>query len=269
MDNSEIAVRVTPLQNVGELLNINDFFIGVSKGEFPLFEAVSIQGDLPSINTANNPADVTSASSPGLHIFPTSAATIDIVSTSANDTFTAGTGARQIFIKGLDGSFDEVSETINLNGTTLVTTLSSYIRINELTVIGVVGSTGSNEGIITATHGIDVISTMQIDDGRALQAVFTVPNAKTALLLPWHYEVHTSSGGVAAIKEVAIKLKRRENLGAWIVHQISGSRIDGGGFNSQYKVFTELPAKSDIRIEVTTLSNSTAVGAGFELILVG
>ena len=53
----------------------------------------------------------------GVYAFPTTTDTITIVSSSVNDTNTAGTHARKVLLEGLDGNFNAVSEVINLNGT--------------------------------------------------------------------------------------------------------------------------------------------------------
>jgi len=89
--------------------------------------------------------------------FPTSAATINIASTSANDTL-AGTGARALLITGLDADWELLTETVLMSGQTPVTTSSSFLRINNMLVVSV-GSLGFNEGdIYVSTNSETFIS---------------------------------------------------------------------------------------------------------------
>ena len=55
----------------------------------------------------------------GNYTFLTSAATMDIVSSSASDTM-------QVLISGLDANYNETSETLTLNGTTSVSGTTSF-----------------------------------------------------------------------------------------------------------------------------------------------
>jgi len=76
--------------------------------------------------------------------FPSISATINIASTSTNDTL-AGTGARAVLIDGLDIDYNPIQDTVLLSGQTPVTTSKSFFRINGL-LVGAVGSLGFNEG---------------------------------------------------------------------------------------------------------------------------
>lgn len=83
---------------------------------------------------------------------PTVASVLKVSSSSANDT-SAGTGARTVFISGLDGSYNVISETVILNGQTAVNTAGSYLYVNELYVL-TVGSGGHNDGNINVGTGV-------------------------------------------------------------------------------------------------------------------
>lgn len=67
----------------------------------------------------------------------------EIVSSSVNDT-AAGTGARTVSLRTLDGNYDEIVQTVTLNGLTPVALSGTHIRINA----GVVLTAGS--GLINA-----------------------------------------------------------------------------------------------------------------------
>lgn len=106
-----------------------------------------------------------------------------LVSSSANDA-AAGTGARTVLITYMDqtgaGPF---TETITLNGTTPVNTVSTTICFIEKMEVVTAGSTGSNVGIITlraATGGGGVVvGTIAATDRQTFWAHHYVPTGKT------------------------------------------------------------------------------------------
>ena len=120
--------------------------------------------------------------SPDSYTFPTSAAVCQVFSSSANDT-SAGTGARTVFVKGLNGSFVEVSETVTMNGTSNVNTTNSYIRVNEFYIL-TSGSNATNVGNIGCRHTVTNQLLEQIDAGlgTGMGVQFTVPAGKKLLI---------------------------------------------------------------------------------------
>lgn len=107
----------------------------------------------------------------------TSADTLDVVSSSANDVNTTGSGAQQILIIGIDANSDEISETVNLNGVTTVTTTNSFLGVNRAYVISS-GSSNSNEGTITIddTSGtVGTQATIPANQGVTQQCIFHTP----------------------------------------------------------------------------------------------
>jgi hypothetical protein len=82
---------------------------------------------------------------------PTVASILKISSSSASDT-SNGTGARTVFIEGVDGNFNVVNETVTLAGQTAVNTTNSYLYVNSFYVV-TVGSGGENAGNINAGTG--------------------------------------------------------------------------------------------------------------------
>lgn len=83
-----------------------------------------------------------STSAGGDYTFPSAAVPMTIVSSSASDTMA-------VFVAGLDANFNMISESITLTGTTPVTTVNSYYRINGLYVVS-----GSNVGTITCGYSV-------------------------------------------------------------------------------------------------------------------
>ena len=173
------ARRVTQLATAR-----SDFWIEVGKGNIEGYTPVFFTGyneDLPATEAIIRPSG-------GLVTPILTAVTLDIVSDDANDT-SAGTGARTILIIGLDDNLDEQSEVVTLNGTTVVTTALSYRAINFMQN-ATAGSNNVNIGSITAKDGSNLVSEIAPGDGRALQAIGTIPNGKS-----WFTGTFTPSAG--------------------------------------------------------------------------
>ncbi len=93
-------------------------------------------------------------------------------SSSASDT------AVSILISGLDANYDPISETLILtNGTTGVTTVKSYFRINSIAVTGIVNPVGT----ISLSNSAKTVDYAKIanGNGRSAMTVYTVPRGYT------------------------------------------------------------------------------------------
>lgn len=117
----------------------------------------------------------------GVQVLPTIEATLSIVSDDANDDV-GGSGAEQIEIHGLDLSLNEISEILNLNGTTPVTSINSYFRINHVDVEAA-GASGFNEGNISLSHSGNILSYISAEEGHSRLTHYTVPGGMTAWVL--------------------------------------------------------------------------------------
>ena len=82
--------------------------------------------------------------------FNTTPVTIEVWSASANDTG-AGTGTRTVEIKYIDENMLEQTETLEMNGTTVVSPTQSGYRVNSLKTL-TTGSNNNNVGDIFAGH---------------------------------------------------------------------------------------------------------------------
>jgi len=110
------------------------------------------------------------------YVFPTSAITMNLVSTVAGDT-------ASITISGLDANYNAISEVLVLNGTTNVPTVNQYFRINNISVSS--GSATNPSGVITLSNTGGTVIYAQINTatingvtssvGTSQMAVYTVP----------------------------------------------------------------------------------------------
>jgi hypothetical protein len=123
------------------------FGLQVSRGQIQGHSTVIVFGYNPDVDTSEE----TIWPAGGLIPHPTVASVLKISSSDANDT-SAGTGAQTVYIEGVDGNFNVVSETVELNGQTAVNTTNLYLYVNSF-YVATVGSGGANAGNINAGTG--------------------------------------------------------------------------------------------------------------------
>jgi len=141
---------------------------------------------------------------------------MSIASASALDT-AAGTGARTVQITYLDATgAGPFTETVTLNGTAFVNTVSTTICfIEEIRVI-TAGSTGSNAGILTLksaiTGGGATVGTISALDKQTFWAHHYVPTGKevnvTGISVS-HNGTTVGSGAVFVVKAVTIPISNQ------------------------------------------------------------
>lgn len=195
----------------------------------------------------------------GDYVFPTQARIHDLVSDAAADA-SAGTGARTVLVEGLDADYNEISETITLNGLTPVPTTLEYLRINLLTV-KTAGSGEENAGIITATAQTDatVTSVISIGINISTQCIFTVP-ADADLMIT---EFYIAIGRMVATSATCVLLLRPFGevfqSGTTIAGNSTGTTDTLHPFNPNARC----SAKSDIKLRALVGSNNAEIHAGF------
>jgi hypothetical protein len=124
------------------------FELQVARGQITMHSAINVFGYNPDVDTSEESIWPDGGTIP----HPTVASVLKISSTSANDT-SAGTGARTIAIFGLDANYNEISESVLLDGQNSVNTGNSYLYINGFYVT-TAGSGGVNAGNINAGTGV-------------------------------------------------------------------------------------------------------------------
>lgn len=144
----------------------------------------------------------------GQPALPAQAAEIlKLVSGSANDA-AAGTGARTVKVEGLNADGKWTEETFTLNGTTPVTSSSTWVRVIRAYIV-TAGSGGTNAGAITINHNTttaNVFCVIKAGRGQAANAVFTVPANKSGRLIGWAaqaYGLNATAAGECVVELLA------------------------------------------------------------------
>ena len=207
----------------------------------------------------------------GLYSYPPSATTMTVSSSNTNDT-SAGTGARTVQILGLDGDYNEISETITLNGQTAVTTTNSFLRVNRAIVL-TAGSGGANAGTIyvgtgTVTTGVPAnVYTAINGDGtnQSLQAFWTVPANYNAYIHQTNISTGNSSNTPAVLKTLLVA---RPHGGVFNTKEVIV--LTDGNHLQNYSFPITLTEKTDIefRAESSSASVNFDVSASMSILYV-
>ena len=180
----------------GTPLPVEDYLMEVALGNVSGQVIVQKFGQNAAVGTTFEP--ITKA---GVYQTPTAATALEVVSSDANDT-SAGTGAQQVTIVGLDSSWNEVSQTISMNGTTAVAVPTSLVRVYRWYVSRsgtyATATAGSHVGTLTLRVASAGATWSTIDasagfpEGQSEIGVYTVPDGKTGYILQGDVEVEST-----------------------------------------------------------------------------
>lgn len=142
--------------------------LAIAKGEVNDYSVLNIFGYQPVVGTS----DICVWENAAPYVFPTSAVIMSVVSTSAVDD----TGTAKVLITGLDANHDVLTEIVNLDGTTSVTTVNAFLHINNVRLIEAGAGQKSNVGTITVTNNGTTYAKILPSVGQTQMSQYTVPN---------------------------------------------------------------------------------------------
>lgn len=192
----------------------------------------------------------------------TTAQTISIVSTSANDT-AAGTGAQTAELRGLDASYNRVSETITLNGLTPVVSVNSYIFVSDLEIL-TTGTGNTNAGQITGTASTDatIQFRMLAGEGRTQLSWYMIPAGYSAVCHGYFMSMNNTAAGAVIRAEFQIRKFGRQ----FVTRGYVSTRNDGNG--QAFVPFIPplfLPEKTIVKVSASSGTNNSDVQVTYGL----
>ena len=239
------------------------FELQVARGQIQGHRNVTVFGFNPDVDTTQ----VSVWPLPSLITFPASAIQMTVSSTSANDT-SAGTGARTVVVQGLDANYNEVTETVTLNGQTAVTMTASLLRVNYA-YVATAGSGNSAAGDIyigagTVTAGVPATTydIIKFDYNTTITGSFTIPAGYTGYLSQGLF----SSGQSGGSNQVQGRLLTRGTDN--IRRTAAVTSINNGVADYVFEYPSAIQEKTTVEATAIGSSSNNAVSSMFILLLV-
>lgn len=205
----------------------------------------------------------------GLFTFADSAETIQAVSTSDDDDKDSSVGVKNITIYGLDENYELTEETVDLEGTTPVTSTGTFVHVYK-TVCRRVGSNGTNVGTITVQQSSSGIafSTIGVGIGQSFSSAYVIPVTHQGVIVRFGGSLLDNNANTAdlALWTQAFNVEYGEHECEKIVHR---QAISTGGYNDiDFFGGHLVEPKTRIKLHVQDITNSNAqVSADYDLFL--
>jgi hypothetical protein len=197
-----------------------------------------------------------------------SAVTMFVSSSSANDT-SGGTGANTILIQGLDEDYNEIEETVALNGQTQIATQLSYLRVyrSYVTLAGSAGTSGGTIYIASsgATGGVPdgtVYASLALGNQTQI-AAYTVPAGYTLYV----DEINFTAALNIANKRVNASFHTRE-LGSNVFTTNFINVLQSSQLKQLFKYPQPFAEKTDLECRVSTNTSNNPIAASFQGVLI-
>jgi hypothetical protein len=252
------VISGVPIGGQQNLPIITEIYTAIAMGLLPNIKAGRAAGYVSTAATAGVKVRATaySPAAPGV------AAQRSLSSSSASDA-PAGTGALTVTINYLTTAFVLKSETVTLNGTTVVNTVNTDIAYIENIVVATTGSNLANVGIITLFNatagGGGALGSIAAGDNQTFWAHHYVPAGVTCFII-------NIAGGSAGATAVAgqVTINRTGNPSATNLPQIGIGGIyphlAGGNEDHPFLVPIAVPGP-DLIVLVEKPSAATASNA--------
>jgi len=231
---------------LGERVSTQRFGLDAARGIMGNVEAVNIFG----FNRAVGTSFETIWNNGGTYSFLADEQQLSVVSTDAADTM-------DLLIQGLDGDYNEVTETITLTGTNAVTTTNSFLRVNNAVILS-----GENAGDITGSYTTTDVFYIEAGIGTTQACVYTVPAGHTLYL----FRIDLTSGTVTGNKYLTYRNRIDSENGR--VLRVAEATWQTGQQSFDRQVPFPISEKTDFQFEAKSSSSDNEVSIFIEAILV-
>lgn len=235
----------------------------VSRGQISWHTSVTIFGYNEDVDTSME----TIWPYGGLLAFPSVALQLKVSSDSANDT-AAGTGARTVYLSGLDANHAVISEVVTLNGQTPVLTTGSYLHVNQCYVAtaGSLDSAAGNiyfgDGVVTSGVPATVYDIIKFDYNTRVTGSYTVPAGYTGYISQGLFSSGQSSGSGPVTGRLMTRGTDDIRRTAAIV------TINNGSADYAFEYPVAVPEKTTLEAQAVGAGTNNACSSMFILLLV-
>ena len=237
--------------------------LAIARGHTQGYRALYKFGYNPDVNGTEE----TVWSEGGNYVWPDNAGTVFASSSSANDTG-GGTGANTITIQGLDEDYNEIEESITLNGQTQVATQLSYLRVYRAFVT-LAGSSGTSGGTIYlgssgASGGVPNTVYANLGLGNQTQiAAYTVPAGHTLYLDDINFTAGISQAGKVATCSFVSRDQGSNVFRTRFINVLQSNQLI-----TKFEYPQPFAEKTDLECRVVTDTSNNAIGASFQGVLI-
>ena len=198
------------------------------------------------------------------YVYPTAATVMKVSSTSTSDA-AGDTGARTVYVAGLDANYNEINEIVTLNGQTAVNTTNLFLRVFRAYVV-TAGSANTAIGDLyigvgTVTSGIPatVYAKIDISDNQTNMAMWTVPANHTLYIYRGTFSAASNNAAQYVLGKFMIR-----NIGG-VFRNAADVTMNSNVFGYDFEIPLAVPEKTDIEARAIALSGSNFyVTAAFE-----
>ena len=235
----------------------------VSRGQITWHESITVFG----YNSDVDQVVETVWPHGGVLSFPAAALQLSVSSGNANDTAN-GTGARTVFLSGLNANHNTVSETISLAGQTPVTTVNSYLHINQC-YVATAGSLNSAAGTIyfgtgSVTAGVPatVYDVIEYDYNTRITGSYTIPAGYTAYISQGLFSTGQASGSGPVTGRLMTRGTDNIRRTAAIV------TLNNGAADYVFEYPIVVPEKTTLEAQAIGTGNNNSCSSMFILVLI-
>ncbi len=254
---------MSEISSISRFGRTEPFEVQVSRGQIAWHSSVIVFG----FNGDVDASPETIWPGGGILTYPSTAIQMSVSSANANDTAN-GTGARTVYISGLNASYNEVSETVTLNGQTAVTTANSYIHINEAYVAtagsgnSAAGSIYIGTGVVTAGVPATVYDIIAYDYNKRVTGSYTVPAGYTGYMMQGLFSTGQSGGSNAVTGRLMTRGTNNIRLTAAIV------TLNNGAADYKFELPVVIPEKTTVEAQAFGASENNSCSSMFIILLV-
>jgi len=236
------------VQSITRQAKYEPFDLQVSRNQITGHQSLSLFGYQAAVGNTKIPVWENATT----YTYITTASTLTLVSTSTSDDTLA-----RVLINGLDSNFNPISEQLFLNGTTNVTTVNSYYRVNSMIMTSPGTGQNTNVGTITLKQSANIIAQINAGIGKSQNTIYTVP-AGYSFYLDFA-EVNTSNSYTSS-NIVTYSVQARNGATGLILNVLQQPFVSIYVANRSSDPFL-YAEKTDIQWQLVT-STATTVAAG-------